>query len=194
MRVSREQAARNRERVVAAAAKLFRSKGIDATGVDAVMAEAGLTHGSFYKMFASKEDLVAESCKAVSIQGTPRWLEGDASIETLGGFVANYLCREHLDSPDRGCILAALAADGGRREGPVRAELDRAFARFLGDLGRTAESIDPRRKDRWALAAASLLVGALVLARTVEDRNRSLDILDAARDAVLSLAAAAAAA
>ena len=59
MKVSREQAAQNRERIVEAAAQLFRERGFDGIGVADLMKEAGLTHGGFYGHFSSKEDLIA---------------------------------------------------------------------------------------------------------------------------------------
>ena len=61
MRVSRQQAAENRQRIVEAASRLFRERGFDGVGVDAVMKEAGLTHGGFYGHFASKDALIAEA-------------------------------------------------------------------------------------------------------------------------------------
>ena len=61
MRVTREQAAANRERVLDAASTLFRKHGFDGVGVADIMKAAGLTHGGFYGQFASKEDLAAEA-------------------------------------------------------------------------------------------------------------------------------------
>ena len=61
MRVSREQAVQNRERIVEAAAQLFRERGFDGIGVADLMKEAGLTHGGFYGHFSSKEELIAEA-------------------------------------------------------------------------------------------------------------------------------------
>src|SRR5882757_537557 len=61
MRVSREKAAENRERIVDTAARLFREKGFDGVGVDEIMNGAGLTHGGFYGHFGSKEDLSTEA-------------------------------------------------------------------------------------------------------------------------------------
>ncbi len=85
MRVSKEQAAKNRERVVDVAARLFRERGFDGVSIETVMAEAGLTHGGFHKAFGSKEDLVEEACRkavaqsmedrAVMISQSPRPLE-----------------------------------------------------------------------------------------------------------------------
>ena len=61
MRVSREQAAANRERIIDAAASLFRAKGFTGIGVADIMKAADLTHGGFYGHFTSKDDLVAAS-------------------------------------------------------------------------------------------------------------------------------------
>src|SRR5437764_1715220 len=61
MKVSREQAAQNRERIVETAAQLFRERGFEGIGVADLMKEAGLTHGGFYGHFSSKDDLIAEA-------------------------------------------------------------------------------------------------------------------------------------
>lgn len=62
MKVSREQAERNREKVVDAASRLFRARGVEGVGIGEVMRECGLTHGGFYNQFESKEALAAEAC------------------------------------------------------------------------------------------------------------------------------------
>ena len=62
MRGTREQKVETRRRIMDAASRLFRREGIDAVGVDAVMQQAGLTHGGFYGHFPSKEALAAEVC------------------------------------------------------------------------------------------------------------------------------------
>ena len=61
MKVTREQAAENRERIIKTAARLFRERGFDGIGVADLMKSAGLTHGGFYGHFSSKEDLAAEA-------------------------------------------------------------------------------------------------------------------------------------
>src|SRR5215207_7239218 len=73
MKVSREQAARNRERILDAAAQLFRERGFEGIGVADLMKEAGLTHGGFYGHFSSKEDLVAEACVRTSARSRALW-------------------------------------------------------------------------------------------------------------------------
>ena len=64
MRKSREEAAQTRRRIVEAASCEFRKSGIVATGLNDLMKAAGLTHGGFYKHFASKDQLVAEASAA----------------------------------------------------------------------------------------------------------------------------------
>src|ERR671937_1457010 len=73
MKVSRAQAAKNRERVVETAAQLFRERGFEGIGVADLMKEAGLTHGGFYGHFASKEDLIAEASARALAQLLARW-------------------------------------------------------------------------------------------------------------------------
>src|SRR5260221_10831258 len=62
MRVNREQAAASRERILDAAARRFRERGLDGIGVADLMKDAGFTHGGFYAHFDSKEDLMAQAC------------------------------------------------------------------------------------------------------------------------------------
>lgn len=181
MRVSREKAAENRARVVAAASRLFREHGIDAVGVDAVMEAAGLTHGGFYKSFASKDALVAEAC-AHAFPGAriTRALES-GDDDKLAALVRGFLSAEHRDSRGEGCGFAALAADAARREPATRAVFTRAVrgaaARIASVLpGRSAEA-----RRRRALAVLGGLVGCLILSRAVDDEDLSLEILDAGR-------------
>src|SRR6266542_1062700 len=73
MKVSRERAAQNRDRIVEAAAQLFRERGFEGIGVADLMKEAGLTHGGFYGHFASKEDLMAQACTRASTRSRSLW-------------------------------------------------------------------------------------------------------------------------
>ena len=73
MKVSREQAAQNRDRIVEAAAQLFRERGFEGIGVADLMKEAGLTHGGFYGHFSSKEDLIAEASARALTRSLALW-------------------------------------------------------------------------------------------------------------------------
>lgn len=179
MRVSREKAAENRERIVEIASRLFRENGFDGVGVDSIMRGAGLTHGGFYGHFGSKDDLAAEAVT----RALERSLERQGRFADLGNLVSDYLSERHRADRANGCIIAALGADmvrqgRGVRRGltaHLRARLDR-FAHLLRDG--TAAS---RRKR--AITTLAGIVGALTLARAVDDPALSKEILAAARDA-----------
>lgn len=176
MRVTREQFRENRRRILDAAGRLFREKGFSTVTVAEVMEAAGLTHGGFYGHFASKEDLAAQAL-AGALTPAPR--EPGAAPD-LAGFVAAYLSAAHRDRPGTGCALAALGSEAARQPAPVR----RAFTEGLeARLARMQEAL-PEGDRAAALAAVSSLVGALVLARAVDDPALSDEILAAARGAL----------
>src|SRR5438067_9036571 len=101
MKVSREQAAQNRERIVEAAAKLFRERGFEGIGVADLMKEAGLTHGGFYGHFSSKDDLIAEA-SARALTGSLALFSRVAErtpADPLPAIARAYLTRSHRDKP-----------------------------------------------------------------------------------------------
>ena len=174
MRVTQAKAAESRDRIVAAAARLFRERGIDGVGIDAIMEAAGLTHGGFYRHFRSKDDLAAEAVGLVLPRGT-------APADDLAGYAARYLSVAHRDDPGRGCVMAALGCDAARGGAGVRrrfAQLVSAqVARFVPWFG-GPDRPDARTR---AIAGLSAMVGALVLARAVDDPALSEEILAAVR-------------
>jgi TetR/AcrR family transcriptional repressor of nem operon len=190
-RVSRKQAEENHREVVAAAARLFRERGINGVSVPALMAEAGLTHGAFYGHFKSKEELAVAAC-AFAIEQSGAIYDG--LLERHGGdqsaalaeFVRRYTSRAHRDEPGLGCPVAALADDASREEfkGPVRKAfatgLERMVERVRPLLGRRGK---PAERER-ALADVALLVGALMLSRATKGHAVSDEMLLAARKAL----------
>ena len=178
MRVSREKAAENRERIVETASRMFREGGLVGVGVDAIMNAAGLTHGGFYGHFESKENLVAEAV----MRALERSVEGQGRYTNLSDLVSEYLSERHRADRANGCALAALGADmvrqgKGVRRGLtvyVRQQLDR-FARLL------ANGTQASRRKR-AITTLAGMVGALTLARAVDDPALSREILAVARD------------
>src|SRR5947199_10161478 len=97
MRVSRIQAAENRQTVINVASHLFREHGIDGIGLKDLMEAAGLTQGAFYKQFASKDDLAAQATKRALESASRRWsaaTEADPQ-DPLGAVLAFYLSKDH---------------------------------------------------------------------------------------------------
>jgi TetR/AcrR family transcriptional repressor of nem operon len=179
MRVTREQAEANRERVLKTAGRLFRQHGFDGIGVADIMKRAGLTHGGFYGHFSSKEDLAAEACARVL--GKAGWIERITGTPnpSLEQFVREYLSPSHRDDPSRGCLFAAVGSDVVRQPRSVR----RAFTDGLRSRLESLQKLIPGRSARVrrerTLATMAALVGALVLARAVDDAGLSDEILEA---------------
>src|SRR3954449_4692992 len=107
MRVSKEKAAENRELILAGAARLFRQYGLSGVGVDALTDAAGLTHGSLYSQFGSKERLAAEALNHALSASSARM--SDAA--TLDDYVVRYLSPDHRERRGDGCVMAALAGE-----------------------------------------------------------------------------------
>jgi TetR/AcrR family transcriptional repressor of nem operon len=180
MRVTREQAAANREKILDIAGTLFRQHGYDGIGVADIMKRAGLTHGGFYGHFDSKDDLAAEITARVLAR--PGWTERltRSTNPSFADVVRNYLSARHRDDAGSGCLFAALAADVTRQPRSVR----RAFTQGLRDRVEALRKLVPGRsaaaKRQKALATMSGLVGALMLSRAVDDPALSDEILEAA--------------
>ena len=96
MRVSRDQAAENRARIIEVASQQFRQKGFDGIGVADVMKNAGLTHGGFYGHFASKDDLIAQSCDAAMKRSAEKWsaIAQEGPDVALAAITSSYLAKE----------------------------------------------------------------------------------------------------
>jgi len=180
MRVSREQAAANREKVLHAAGTLFRRHGFDGISVVDIMKRAGLTHGGFYGHFPSKDDLAAEACARVL--GREGWVErmtGTAS-PSLDTFVRTYLSPRHRDDPGHGCLLAAVGSDVARQPRSVRRAFTEGLRTRLDVLLGLMPGRSPALRRQKALATMAGLVGALMLSRAVDDPALSDEILEAA--------------
>jgi TetR/AcrR family transcriptional regulator, transcriptional repressor for nem operon len=178
MRVSREKANENREKIIETAARLFREHGFDGVGVDAIMKKAGLTHGGFYGHFKSKDHLAAEAVARALERGTEK-MSPFADFES---YLAAYLSEDHCADRGDGCGLAALAADIGREGKGVRRALTAYLSERIVALGRWFGGSAAARRKR-AIATLSGMVGALTLARAVDDPALSKEILAAAREA-----------
>ncbi|MDR3527309.1 MAG: TetR/AcrR family transcriptional regulator [Rhizomicrobium sp.] len=172
MKVSRQQVAENRRKILDIAGKLFREKGFEAVSVADIMAGAGLTHGGFYGYFPSKDALIAHTLGAVAQNPkTPQ--------ESQDAFIARYLSCAHKDNPGSGCPVAALAGDVARMPPPVRTAMTAALAGQLEQLAETAEGDTAQARRQNAIGTYAALVGGLTLARMSNDETLSAEILAA---------------
>ena len=181
MKVSREQAAENRERVLGVAAQLFRERGFDGVGLADIMKAAGLTHGGFYGQFASKEDLMAQASARAFAGGVAWWsrLAAAAPEQPLDAVTSRFLSTAHRDQPGQGCWVAALGSEVARQAGPVRHALTEGITDMVDLLAQWMPGRFKAAKREKALALYAGMVGALVLARAVDDAALSEEILQA---------------
>ncbi len=182
MKVTREQVAKNRQRILEVAGKLLREKGFDGVSVAEIMKSAGLTHGAFYGHFASKDELAAQACANAVAKTLDIWtaLASDKSPDQLGAIVINYLTPSHRDDLGGGCVLAALGADVVRQPGCVRRAFTDGIRSTVALLSMIAPGASNAAHRGKALATLAGLVGALTLARVADDRTLSDEILNAA--------------
>ncbi|MEV8503993.1 TetR family transcriptional regulator [Actinoplanes sp. NPDC051475] len=182
-RVSQAQAQENRERVVRTAARLFREHGVQGVSVADLMGAAGLTHGGFYKQFASKEALVAEAAGRAFTEHGSRLAglaerhagDHDAARHEL---LDRYLSAEHRDDAGTGCPATGFGPDMAREDpaSPAR----EAYACGIEEFARWMAGRDGEED----LAAVATMVGALLLARATAGTPVSDRVLAAARDAL----------
>ncbi|MDO9711625.1 TetR/AcrR family transcriptional regulator [Paracraurococcus lichenis] len=168
MKVSKEKSAENRARILEAAARLFRERGLQGTGVDALVGAAGLSHGSLYSQFGSKDRLAAEALAAALDSGTQSLLPPGEAPE-LGMLVRRYLSRRHRDAPGGGCALAALGSEMPRQGPALRSAYTAGLRRLAGRIAALLQEDRPDAREDAALATLAMLVGTLTLARAVDD-------------------------
>ncbi|MER2265218.1 TetR/AcrR family transcriptional regulator [Methylobacterium oxalidis] len=186
MRMSKEAAAASRIRIIEAASRLFRERGIEACSIADVMAAAGMTHGGFYKHFQSKEALVAAALSAAFAGHTDRFArrrEQDGPLAALDAYVAEYLSEDHLTHPGVGCPAAALGTEVGRGSGDAARAFAKGVETIVADFVTAAP---PGCRDGAARAAAirrlAMMVGAVVVGRGVGSGALRDEILAACSD------------
>ncbi|HKP55923.1 MAG TPA: TetR/AcrR family transcriptional regulator [Polyangiales bacterium] len=180
-----EQRERTHAEILRSAASVLRQRGIAAASVANVMGKLGLTVGGFYAHFPSKDALIAQALDEVMSESWQALIERHRSKPRhlqLGAIIDGYLSQSHRDAEDSGCPMPAIVSEMPAQDGSVRKAFRQGFSRnvqLLRDVGGIGEDE--------ALAAVSLMVGALVLARATRGADLSESILAAARRAARRL-------
>lgn len=183
MRKSRQEAAQTRARIVKTAAEEFRQHGIASTGLAEVMTAAGLTHGGFYKHFASKDALVAEAGQSACdtmyevVTGIIAKTPGRKGIKAA---VAAYLSLAHRDQPRNGCPFVTLGSELARADDATRAVSTAGFLRIVELLTPLYGDLKSSVAKKRAMSAAATMIGAVTMARVVNDESLSEAILRSA--------------
>ncbi len=190
MRVTKAQAETNRADIVAAAARLFREKGIAGVSVADIAKAAGLTAGAFYSHFRSRREVETEAAVAMVRDGARNWqavvdAAGDRPLEAL---VDYYLARDHFGDPS-GCPFATIGPELARSSDATKEALAAALPLQLAVI----EAIVPGTKSertRRAMDIYTRLVGAVIVARGVQGKAVRDEILAATRASILSIGGA----
>jgi TetR/AcrR family transcriptional regulator, transcriptional repressor for nem operon len=178
-----------KQKIVRSARRLFNRRGFDTVSIDDVMADAGLTRGSFYSYFESKGDLYAEA--VTQILNEKQLLSDDGvhhprAVDSAARFVRDYLSREHFEDIDGTCPLIAFPTDFLREEPRVRQAFE-TVVKVMIDVFEQALQRNGQAARSRARAIATLCVGGMVLARSIEDPVLADEIREAAMDIALSL-------
>jgi TetR/AcrR family transcriptional regulator, transcriptional repressor for nem operon len=188
MRYGPEHKLKTHQKIVKDASRRVRAEGLNGAAVSAVMKDAGLTHGGFYKHFESKDDLLLESLREGfrEIEDTlARAAEQSPAADAWKAIVRAYLSLELCEHPERGCPLAALSSELARADKRMKpqiaAELVNYKSRMLPFMPgqRTAD------KERAFFAIFSTMIGSIEIARLLPDRAMREKVLASTRDFLL---------
>jgi TetR/AcrR family transcriptional repressor of nem operon len=183
---SQVEKARNRARILKAAARQIRDQGLESVSVGGLMEKVNLTHGGFYGHFDSRSDLLAEALRQALEEGEGHARGQGSSADRpnrFASFVRSYLSRTHRDSRAAGCAISALVSDVGRAGELTRAVMSKHIERFIDDMARAfGEDGDAK-----AIVAVAAMIGALGLSRVLADPKRSDAVLKAVRDYVIAM-------
>ena len=173
------------ERIVEAAARAIRRSGYDGTGVADIMKDAGLTHGGFYAHFDSREAMLAEAADRAGADtvATMTRVAGEAPPDqALQAIIRAYLSKAHVEAVESGCAVAALGSEMPRQAPQVRRAATRRIKEMIDLVARQSPDWGQPGAHESALVTVATAVGALVLARAVDDPKLS----DALREAALN--------
>ena len=172
------------DRIVEAAARAIRRSGYGGTSVPDIMKDAGLTHGGFYAHFASREAMLAEAADRAGSEAIAMLAHAAStapSQHALQKVLELYLSKEHLESKEVGCPVAALGSEMPRQAPEVRGAATRRIKEMIDLVARQSPDWGQPGAHEGALVTVSTMIGALVLARAVDDPKLS----DAVRAAAL---------
>ena len=197
MGVTKEQAVQNRERILAAAERLFRQKGIDAVGLAELMKKAGFTQGGFYNHFASKEALVSEVIGKAVDEGQQQLGAAIAQsrrrrIDPLIRQIKWYLSPAQRDDIDCGCVMAGFVGDIRHLSKAAQASYAEALGQTFNQIREMLLEQDSKltRKEAHARAISlySHMVGSVLLSRAVSASKPALadEILKHGRSSMLA--------
>ncbi len=177
-----------RLKILDAASRALRARGIAGVSVPALMQEAGLTHGGFYNHFRDRDELVADAIRHAGNR-TARTVFPEG-VSDIARTLHAYLSADHVEQPEGGCVLAALGSEVSHQPPEVREAFASTARGFLAHLEQKLhpDAVDGRLSDD-TLRLAATMIGAVLLARLVHHPALAHRILEAAKVTPVPLAA-----
>jgi TetR/AcrR family transcriptional repressor of nem operon len=173
VRITKEKASENKQRILEAAARLFRERGFDGIGVADLMREAGFSHGGFYNHFSSKEELIA-AASALAFEE----LDADTQGRGIEAILGRYMSQDHRDDLPRSCPAAALGGDAGRQSDQTQTVFKEGVLSWLSRIEGALEqnsSLSERARRDTAINLFAKAVGAVVISRSVSSDSQLSD-------------------
>jgi TetR/AcrR family transcriptional repressor of nem operon len=169
----------SRERVLRITARRIREEGMTRPGVADLMKEAGLTHGGFYKHFASRDDLMNQAAALALVDGETKMAEAARRNleEPRTGLIDSYLSTRHRDAPGTGCAVVTLGAAAGRGGAEMKEAYEKQVQSYLALISETGDGDDSDEAQADAMITLSAMVGALLMSRAVADPQLSDQLL-----------------
>lgn len=164
------------DRIVEAAARAIRRSGYSGTGVADIMKTVGLTHGGFYAHFASRDAMLTEAAERAGAETFASVAQVAAAAppdQALTQLVQAYLSKEHLAGVEGGCPIAALGSEMPRQASEVRHVSTCHIKEMIDLVARQLPNWGQAEAHEQALVTVSTMVGALILARAVDDPRLS---------------------
>lgn len=188
MRYRPDHKSETHQKILKDASRRVRAEGLTGAAVSAVMRDAGLTHGGFYKHFGSKDELLiaalSEAFRDIG-ERLARTAEDSPPGTAWKAIVKAYLSPQHCDHPEFGCPLAALAPELARADAVTKARLPRELIAYKSRMLRFMPGRRAADKDRNFILIFSTMIGTLAIARSLPDEGARAKVLATARDFLL---------
>jgi TetR/AcrR family transcriptional repressor of nem operon len=170
------ETAEKHQRILREATRLFRDRGFDGVSIPQIMQAAGLTHGSFYNHFKSKDALVVDCIQHGATKSLSDMGKRAPTVVGRDGYIDFYLGVSHRDDPGSGCLMSAIGSEV-HREPATRPGMTLFIENFIDKLASHFPWSSKARARRDSIRATAAMVGGLILARAVDDEALSLEIL-----------------
>jgi TetR/AcrR family transcriptional repressor of nem operon len=189
MRYRPEHKAEIHQKIVKDASRRVRAEGLTGAAVSAVMRDAGLTHGGFYKHFGSKDELLLASLEEAFCEISDRLARAGKQSPpgtAWKAIVKTYLSPEHLAHPEFGCPVAALAPELARADKRMKSGILTQLAGYKSQILPLMPGRRATDKERAYFIIFSTMIGAIQIARIQPDPATREKVLSTARDFLLS--------